>query len=69
VESTGTIFELDEIETFRKSTPRQDELRHISIKMHRNDVCATVEKPHLPYSAPDALIDCIAVIHMERRVG
>ncbi len=38
VASTGTIFELDEIETFRKSTPRRDELRHISIKMHRNDV-------------------------------
>ena len=38
VASTGTIFELDEIETFRKSTPRRDEPLYISIKMHRNDV-------------------------------
>ncbi len=35
---TGTIFELDKIETFQKLTPRHDEPLCISIKMHRNDV-------------------------------
>ncbi len=28
-----------------------------------------VETPHLPYLAPNTQIDCIAVIHVERRVG
>jgi hypothetical protein len=31
--------------------------------------CATVVTQHLAYLAPNALIDCIAVTHMERRVG
>jgi len=37
VASTGTIFELDEIETFRESMPRRDRRWRCSIKMHRND--------------------------------
>ena len=37
VASTGTIFELDEIETFRESTPRRDRQWHCSIKTRRND--------------------------------
>jgi hypothetical protein len=37
--------------------------------MNLENKCAMVETPHLPYSAPNALIDSIAVIHMERRVG
>jgi len=38
-------------------------------KMNFENKCVTVEKPHLPYLAHNALIDCIAVVHMERRVG
>ena len=37
VASTGTIFELDEIETFQESTPRRDRRRRCSIKTRRND--------------------------------
>jgi hypothetical protein len=37
VASTVTIFELDEIETFRESTPRRNRRRSCSIKMHWND--------------------------------
>ena len=37
VASTGTIFELDEIETFRESTPRRDRRWRCSIKTRRND--------------------------------
>ena len=37
VASTGTIFELDEIETFRESTPQRDRRWRCSIKTRRND--------------------------------
>ena len=37
--------------------------------MNFENKCATVEKPYLPYSAQNAQIDSIAVIHMEGRVG
>jgi hypothetical protein len=40
-----------------------------SRKTNLENKCATVEKTHLLYSAHNVLIDCIAVIHMERRVG
>jgi hypothetical protein len=40
-----------------------------SRKTNLENKCATVEKTHLLYSAHNALIDCIAVIHMERKVG
>jgi hypothetical protein len=40
-----------------------------SQKMNFENKCATVETPNLAYLAPNALIDRIAVIHMERREG
>ena len=39
-----------------------------TFKTNLENKCATVETTHLLYSAHNALIDCIAVIHMERRV-
>ncbi len=40
-----------------------------SRKMNLENKCAMVEKQYLPYSAPNALIDCIAVIHMDGEEG
>ena len=52
------------------STPMFQSMSEIkSRKMNLENKCAMIETPHLPYSAPNAQIDSIAVIHMERRVG